>query len=63
MATDSKMTYKVYLKRGLGGPFIFEAESQKMAANMGLAEYRRNTYGPDLTPIEAIVDRVELIKV
>lgn len=59
----TKMLFKVYLKAGLGSPFIIEAESMNMAARLGLAEYRRNTYGPDLTPIDKIIDHVELVEV
>ena len=60
------MRYRVYLKRGLGGPFEFEAKSKDEAAKMGLAEFRRN-YGfvetVDLTPISERIDKVELIGV
>lgn len=60
------MIYRVYLKRGLGGPFEFEAKSKAEAARMGLAEFRRN-YGfvetVDLEPMSKRIEKVELIEI
>lgn len=56
------MTFKVYLKQGLGGPFITEAENADKAAAFGLSEYRRNLVSVDFKPIEKVVDHVELIE-
>lgn len=56
------MTFKVYLKRGLGGPFITEAENATEAAKFGLSEYRRNLTFVDFTPIANVVEKVELME-
>ena len=56
------MTFKVYLKRGLGGPFITEAENAAEAAKFGLSEYRRNLVSVDFKPIEKVVEKVELME-
>lgn len=56
------MTFKVYLKSGLGGPFITEAENATEAAKFGLSEYRRNLTYIDFTPIESVVEKVELME-
>lgn len=56
------MTFKVYLKPGLGGPFITEAENATEAAKFGLSEYRRNLTFVDFTPIANVVEKVELME-
>lgn len=66
---NNAVLYKVYLKPGLGGPYIVEGVGidqttrRHFAARAALAEYRRNTYGPDLTPMTKVIDRIECLDI
>ena len=62
---DSSRLYKTqwqaYFKRGLGKPVIVYGEDERTAKANALAYYRKNKTLVDYTPMEKIVDHVELI--
>lgn len=62
---DSSRLYKTqwqaYFKRGLGKPVVVYGEDERTAKANALAYYRKNKTLVDYTPMEKIVDHVELI--
>ena len=63
--TDLMTLYKTqwlaYFKRGLGEPTIVYGEDERTAKANALAYYRKNKTLVDYTPMDKIVDHVELI--
>ena len=56
-----KTQWQAYFKRGLGKPVIVYGEDERTAKANALAHYRKNKALLDYTPMEKIVDHVELI--
>ena len=61
MTTVYKTQWQAYFKRGLGKPVIVYGEDERTAKANALAYYRKNKTLVDYTPMEKIVDHVELI--
>lgn len=56
-----KTQWQAYFKRGLGKPVIVYGEDERTAKANALAYYRKNKTLVDYTPMEKIVDHVDLI--
>ena len=56
-----KTQWQAYFKRGLGKPVVVYGEDEMTAKANALAHYRKNKALLDYTPMEKIVDHVELI--
>ena len=56
-----KTQWRAYFKRGLGEPTIVYGEDEMTAKANALAYYRKNKTLVDCTPMDKIVDHVELI--
>ena len=61
LMTLYKTQWQAYFKRGLGKPVIVYGEDERTAKANALAYYRKNKTLVDYTPMEKIVDHVELI--
>ena len=56
-----KTRWQAYFKRGLSKPVVVYGEDERTAKANALAYYRKNKTLVDYTPMEKIVDHVELI--
>ena len=61
LMTLYKTQWRAYFKRGLGEPTIVYGEDERTAKANALAYYRKNKTLVDCTPMDKIVDHVELI--
>lgn len=61
LMTLYKTQWRAYFKHGLGEPTIVYGEDERTAKANALAYYRKNKTLVDYTPMDKIVDHVELI--